>query len=101
MKLRSIWNIFGIFFVLMLRYFNSNVIYKYKCNIGNDVYISEVKRHCFVRQSEYLEKSTFTYKSLKYNKKDATTIRKHSQQQHHIADLLKNMHILEIIPVIT
>ena len=29
-------------------YMNSNVIYKYKCNICNDVYIIETKRHLLV-----------------------------------------------------
>ena len=31
--------------------FNLNMIYKYKCNIGNDVYISETKGNFFVRYS--------------------------------------------------
>ena len=77
------------------------MIYKYKCNIGNDVCISETKRLFFVCQYEHFEKSILTDESLKYNEKDATAIRKHSQHQHHKTDLLKNVHILEILPIIT
>ena len=47
-------------------YMNSNVIYKYKCNICNDVYIGE---------TEHLGRSILTEKPLKYNEKDATAVR--------------------------
>ena len=55
---------------------NSNVIYKYKCNIYNDVYIDETKRHLLARQYEHLGRPILTEKPLKYNEKDATAVRK-------------------------
>ena len=67
-------------------YMNSNVIYKYKCNICNDVYIGETKRHLLVRQYEHLGRSILTEKPLKYNEKDATAVRKHCHQQNHPAN---------------
>ena len=67
-------------------YMNSKVIYKFKCNICNDVYIGETKRHFLVREYEHLGKSILTEKNLKYNEKDATAIRKHCYTQGHIAD---------------
>ena len=65
---------------------NSKVVYKFKCNICNDVYVGETKRHLLVRQYEHLGKSTLTEKPSKYNDKDATTIRKHCHQNNHQAD---------------
>ena len=65
---------------------NSNVIYKYKCNICNDVYIGETKRHLLVCQYGHLGRSILTEKPLKYNKKDATVVRKNLHQQNHPAD---------------
>ena len=53
---------------------NSKVIYKFKCNICNDVYIGEMKRHFLVREHEHLGKLILTEKSLKYTEKDATAI---------------------------
>ena len=35
-------------------YMNSNVIYKYKCNICNDVYFGETKSYLLVCQYEHL-----------------------------------------------
>ena len=61
---------------------NSKVIYKFKCNICNDVYIGETKLHFHVREYEHLRKSILTEKDLKYTEKDATAIRKHG----HAAD---------------
>ena len=55
---------------------NSNVIYEYKCNICNDVYISETKRHLLVRQYEHLSRSILTEKPIKCSGKDATAFRK-------------------------
>ena len=49
---------------------NSKVIYKFKCNICNDVYIGETKRHFLVREYEHLGKSILTEKNLKYTEKD-------------------------------
>ena len=37
-------------------YMNSNVICKYKCNICNDVYFGETKRHLLVRQYKQLDR---------------------------------------------
>ena len=58
-------------------YMNSDLIYKYKCNICNDAYIGETKRHILVCQYEHLGRSILTGKPLKYNEKDATAVRKH------------------------
>ena len=66
---------------------NSKVIYKYKCNICNDVYIGEAKRHLLVRQYEHIGKSILTEKPLKYNEKDATAIRKHCHYSNHQPDV--------------
>ena len=55
-------------------FMNSKVIYKYKCNICQDVYIGETKLHLLVRQYEYLGRSILTEKPLKYNEKNATAI---------------------------
>ena len=58
-------------------YMNSKVIYEFKCNIFNVVYIRETNHHFVVREYERLGKSIFTEKNLKYTRKDATAIRKH------------------------
>ena len=65
---------------------NTNVIYKYKCNIYNYVYISKTKGQLLVRQYEHLGRSIQTEKSLKYSEKDATAFRKHCHRQNHPAD---------------
>ena len=65
---------------------NSKEVYKFKCNIFSDVYVGETKRHLLVRQDEHLGKSILTEKPSKYNGKDATTIRKHCNQNNHQAD---------------
>ena len=65
---------------------NSKVIYKFKCNICNDVYIGGMKRHFLVREYEHLGKSILTEKNLKYTKKDATAIRKHCHNHGHTAE---------------
>ena len=66
------------------KYINAKVIYKFKCNICNDVYISETKRHFL--EYEHLGKSILTEKNLKYTEKDATAIRKHCHNHGHTAD---------------
>ena len=66
---------------------NSKVIYKFTCNICNDIYIGETKRHLLVRQYEHLGKSIFTNKPLRYSDKDATSIRKHSHHSNHPTEL--------------
>ena len=68
------------------KYMNSKVIYKFKCNICNDVYIGEMKRHFLVCEYEQPRKSILTEKNLKYTKKDATAIRKHCHNHGHTAD---------------
>ena len=55
-------------------YTNSNVIYKYKCNICNDAYIGKTKRHLLVCQYEHLGRSILTEKPLKCNEKDANAV---------------------------
>ena len=64
---------------------NSKVIYKFKCNICNYVYIGETKRHFLVCEYEHLGKSILTEKNLKYTEKDATAIRKHCHNHDHTA----------------
>ena len=59
---------------------NSKVVYKFKCNICNDVYVDESKRNLLVRQYEHLGKSVVTEKPSKYDDKDAIAIRKHCHQ---------------------
>ena len=59
---------------------NSKVVYKFKCNICNDVYVGESKRNLLVRQYEHLGKSVLTKKPSKYDDKDAIAIRKHCHQ---------------------
>ena len=65
---------------------NSKGVYKFKCNICNDVYVGETKRHLLVRQYEHLRESILTEKPSKYNDKDATVIRKHCHKNNHQAD---------------
>ena len=67
-------------------FMNSKVVYKFKSNICNDVYVGETKRHLLVRQYEHLGKLILTEKPSKYNDKDAATIRKHCHQSNHQAD---------------
>ena len=67
-------------------FMNSKVVYKFKSNTCNDVYVGESKRHLLVRQYEHLGKSILTEKPSKYNDKDATAIRKHCHQNNHLAD---------------
>ena len=68
------------------KYMNSKVIYKFKCNICNDVYIGETKRHFLVCEYEHFGKSRLTEKNLKYTEKNATAIRKHCHNNCHTAD---------------
>ena len=53
------------------KHINSNVLYKFKCNICNSGYIGKTKRHLLVRQYEHLGLSVLTNKALKYTEKDA------------------------------
>ena len=46
------------------QYMNTEVIYKFKCNICSDVYIGQTKCHFLVREYEHL-----TEKNVKYTKK--------------------------------
>ena len=68
------------------KYMNSKLIYEFKCNICNDVYIGETKRLFLALQCEYLRKSILTEKNLKYTEKDATAIRKQCHNHYHTAD---------------
>ena len=65
---------------------NSKVIYKFMCDICNDIYIRETKRHFLVRKYQHLWKSILTEENIKHAKKDATAIRKHCQNHGHRAD---------------
>ena len=58
-------------------FISSKVIYKYKCNICNGVYIEETKYHLFISQYDYEGKSVLSDKLLKYDERHATVIRKH------------------------
>ena len=61
---------------------NSKVLYKYKCGICINVYISKTKCHLIVSKYEHLGKSIVTDKPLRYSDKDVTAIRKHCQSSH-------------------
>ena len=74
------------FKVKISTFMNSKLIYKFKCNICNDVYVGETKRHLLVRQCKHLGKSIVTEKPSKYNKKYATAIKKHCHENNHEAD---------------
>ena len=65
---------------------NSKEVHKFKCNICNDVYVGETKRHLLVRQCEHLGKSILTEKQSKYNEKDAAAIRKYCHQNNRQVD---------------
>ena len=65
------------------KHINSKVLYKFKCNTCNSVYIGKTKRHLLVRQYEHLGLSVLTNKALKYTEKDAAVIRKHCHQCEH------------------
>ena len=67
-------------------YMNSNVIYKYKCNICNNVYIIETKRHLLDHEYEHLGRSIPTGKPLKYQEKGATAVKKHCHLQNYSFD---------------
>ena len=69
-----------------LTFMNSKVVYKFQCNICNDVYVSKTKRHLLVRQFEDLGKLVLSEKPSKYNDKDATAIREHCHQNNQQAD---------------
>ena len=63
------------------------MLYKYKYDICNNVYIGKTKRHLMVRQYEHLGKSIATGKSLRYSDKDATAIGKHCHSLDHLASI--------------
>ena len=65
---------------------NLKVVYKFKCNICNDIYVGKTECHLLVHQYEHLRKSILTEKLSKYNDKDATAIRRHYHQNNHQAD---------------
>ena len=66
---------------------NSKVLYKYKCDICDNIYIGKTKRHLVVVQYQHLGKSIATDKPLRYSDKDATTIRKHYHSLCHWASI--------------
>ena len=66
---------------------NSKVIYEFKCNICNDVYIGETKGHLLLCEYEHLGKLILTEKNLKYTEKDASAIRKHCHNHGDAADI--------------
>ena len=68
------------------KYMNLKEIYKLKCNICNDVYIGETKRHFLVREYEHHGKSILTEKNLKYTEKDFAAIKKHCHNHCHTAN---------------
>ena len=71
---------------IILTFMNSKLVYKFKCNICNDVYVGGTKRHLLLRQYEDLGKSFLNEKLSKYNDKDATAIRDHCHQNNQQAD---------------
>ena len=68
------------------KYMNSKVIYKFKCNNCNDIYIGETNSRFLVGEYEPFGKSILTEKNLKYTEKDATAIRKHCHNHGHTDD---------------
>ena len=66
---------------------SSKVLYKYKCDICNNVYIGKAKRYLIVCQYEHLGKSVATDKLLSYSDKDATAIRKHCHSLYHLVSI--------------
>ena len=63
------------------------MLYKYKCDISNNVHIGKTKRHLIICQYEHLGKSIATEKPLRYSDKDANTIRKHCHSLDHLASI--------------
>ena len=61
---------------------NSKLVYKFKCNICNDVCVGGTKSHHLLRQYEDLGNSFLTKKLSKYNDKDAIAIRDHCHQNN-------------------
>ena len=59
------------------------MLYKFKCDTCNSVYIGKTKWHLLVRQYEHLGLSVLTEKALKYTEKGETAIRKHYHQNEH------------------
>ena len=51
--------------------FHSNLLYKFKYNICNDIYYSKTKRHFKVRACEHLGITPFTGKKIKSPKGSA------------------------------
>ena len=72
---------------------NSKVLYKYKCDICNNVYIGKTKHHLIVRRYKRLGKSIAIDKPLKYSDKCATAIRKHRHSLDHLASMGNFFHI--------
>ena len=68
---------------ILPKHINSKVLYKFKCDISNSVYIGKTKWHLLVHQYEHLGLSILTEKALKYTEKDATAIRKHCHENKH------------------
>ena len=65
------------------------MLYKYKCDICNNVYVGKTKRHLIVPQYEHLGKEISTDKFLRYSDKDATAIRKQCHSLDHLASIDK------------
>ena len=57
---------------ILPKHINSKVLYKFKSDTCNSVYIGKTKRHLFVREYEHLGLSVLTEKVLKYTEKDVT-----------------------------
>ena len=69
------------------KYMNSKMIYKFKGNMCNDVYIGETKGHFLLCEYENLRKSILTEKNFKNTLKDTSVIRKHCHNHGHAADI--------------
>ena len=59
------------------------MLYKFKCDTCNSVYIGKTKWHLLVRQYEHLGLSVLTEKALKHIEKDATETRKPCHENKH------------------
>ena len=72
---------------ILPKHINSKVLYKFKCDTCNSVFIGKTKLHLLVRQYEHLALSVQTEKAIKYTEKDATTIRKHCHENKHLSSM--------------
>ena len=72
---------------ILTKHINSKVLYKFRCDTCNSVYIGKTKQHLLVRQYEHSGLSFLSEKALKYTEKDARAIRKHCYENKHCCNV--------------